>query len=91
MTTPLIIPTLNNNGSSVDDLIIPRVQASALIDALVNALSAVVPHGRDYLGDDAALQADRQTHRDRISALRTLHTALLDECIAIRNQYNKGE
>ena len=91
MTTPLIIPTLNNNGSSLDDLIIPRGQASALIDALVNALSAAVPHGRDYPGDDTALQADRQTHRDRISALRTLHTALLDECIAIRNQYNKGE
>ena len=91
MTTPLITPTLNINGSSLDDLIAPRRKACELIDALAVALSAAVPHGRDYPGDDTALQADRQTHRDRISALRTLHTALLDECIAIRNQYNKGE
>lgn len=86
MTTPLIIPTLNHNGSSADDLIAPRREACALIDALAVALSAVLPHGRDYPGNDTALQADRQTHRERISALRALHTALIDECIAIRKQ-----
>lgn len=87
MTTPLIIPTLNNNGSSADDLIIPRRKACSLIDALVEALQKTAPHGRDYYpGRDAAFAADRQTYYERISALRALHTALLDECIAIRNQ-----
>lgn len=91
MTTPLIIPTLNHNGSSVADLTIPRRKACGLIDALVEALQKTAPHARDYLGDDERFAADRQTYYDRISALRTLHVALIDECIAIRKQYDKGE
>lgn len=90
MTTSLITPTLNINGSSFDDLTTPRIEALDMINDLIEVLRKVTPNGRDYPGNDTALQTDRETHYSRISALRVLQVSLLDECIAIRNQ-SEGE
>ena len=86
MTTGIITPRLNINGSSADDLIAPRRKAFDMIEDLLDALRATTPSGRDYPGDNDQFMADRAIYFGRRSALRALQTALLDECIAIREQ-----
>ena len=82
----MIRPTLNINGSSAFDLIDPRRNAMALINDVIETLKQVTPNGRDYIGDNDRLTADRTTHFDRLAALHTLREELLDEALHIQQQ-----
>ena len=82
----MIRPTLNINGSDAFDLINPRRNAMALIDEVIDALKGATPNGRDYIGDNDRLTADRTTHFDRLAALHTLREELLDEALYIQKQ-----
>lgn len=82
----MITPQLNPNGSSVDDLTIPRLKAvDHMLDAIV-ALSATVPHGRDYMGNFDAYEADREEHYTRIRRLSTIREEIFAEAVAIRKR-----
>lgn len=85
MTTPLITPKININGTSVTDLIVPRREAMDLIGKLVETLRQVTPNGRDYPNNDACV-ADREIHYDRLKALRDLQAVLLQEAVQIMQQ-----
>jgi hypothetical protein len=82
----MIRPTLNPNGSSAFDLIDPRRNAMGLIDEVIEALKQVTPNGRDYLCQRDRLAADRNTHFDRLAALRVLREELLEEALHIQQQ-----
>lgn len=82
----MIRPTLNINGSSAAELIDPRRNAMALIDEVIDALKQVTPNGRDYLCQRDRLTADRNTHFDRLAALRVLREELLEEALHIQQQ-----
>ncbi len=82
----MITPKLNLNGSSADDLIEPRREAMDHLMDAIEALSQVVPNGRDYPGNNTACLADREAHYDRIDALRQLQHTLLHEALAIKEQ-----
>jgi len=82
----MIRPTLNPNGSSAFDLIDPRRTAMGLIDEVIEALKQVTPNGRDYLCQRDRLTADRNTHFDRLAALRVLREELLEEALHIQQQ-----
>lgn len=82
----MIRPILNNNGSSAFDLIDPRRTAMALIDEVIEALKQTTPNGRDYMCRRDLLAADRNTHFDRLAALRVLREELLDEALHIQQQ-----
>lgn len=82
----MIRPTLSINGSSAFDLINPRRDAMDLINELIEALKQVTPNGRDYICDRERFVADRNTHFDRIAALRVLREELLDEALHIQQQ-----
>lgn len=82
----MIRPTLNLNGSSAFDLIDPRRTAMGLIDEVIDALKQATPNGRDYIGDNDRLTADRNIHFDRLAALHTLREELLDEALYIQKQ-----
>lgn len=82
----MIRPTLNINGSSASDLIDPRRNAMDLINELIEALKQVTPNGRDYICDRERLIADRNTHFDRLFALRVLREELLEEALHIQKQ-----
>jgi hypothetical protein len=82
----MIRPTLNLNGSSAFDLIDPRRTAMGLIDEVIDALKQATPNGRDYIGDNDRLTADRNIHFDRLAALHTLREALLDEALHVQRQ-----
>jgi len=82
----MIRPTLNINGTDAFDLINPRRNAMALIDEVIEALKQVTPNGRDYLCQRDRLTADRNTHFDRLAALRVLREELLEEALHIKQQ-----
>jgi len=82
----MIRPTLNINGSSAFDLINPRRDAMDLINELIEALKQVTPNGRDYICDRERFIADRNTHFDRLAALRVLREELLEEALHIQQQ-----
>lgn len=86
----MIRPTLNINGSSAFDLIDARRNAmDALLEA-IDALKQCTPNGRDYPGDNDRLTADRNTHFDRLAALRVLREELLEEALHIQQQERVG-
>ena len=82
----MIRPTLNINGSSAFDLIDPRRTAMDHLMDAIDALKQATPNGRDYLGDNDRLTADRTTHFDRLAALHTLREELVDEALHVQRQ-----
>jgi hypothetical protein len=82
----MIRPTLNINGTDAFDLINPRRNAMALIDEVIEALKQTTPNGRDYLCQRDRLTADRNTHFDRLAALRVLREELLEEALHVQQQ-----
>lgn len=82
----MIRPVLNINGSDAHDLINPRRDAMGLIDELIDTLKQVTPNGRDYLCQRDRLTADRNTHFDRLAALRVLREELLEEALHVQQQ-----
>jgi hypothetical protein len=82
----MITPKLNPNGSSADDLIGPRLKASAALDVAITALKQMAPNGRDYPGDKDACAADRQEYYDRLAMVRNLREDIFAEAIAIKQQ-----
>ena len=81
----MILPTLNSNGSSADDLIQPRRHAYDALQAAIKALQQVTPTGRDYAHSDQCV-ADRQAHYARIKAIHTIAAELVAEAVGIKEQ-----
>lgn len=84
----MITPTINNNGSSIDDLIQPRIDAREAIHAAIDALLRATPNGRDYPGTGGVERcvADRELHYARIKALKAISDELLAEGVVIKTQ-----
>lgn len=85
----MIIPTLNINGSSADDLINPRLDAIAHLKKSIEALLKVTPNGRDY-SDSALCNIDRNEHYDRIQSIHDIWNEIYNEAIAIKKQEQKA-
>lgn len=82
----MITPQLNLNGSSVDDLTIPRLKAVDHLCDAMEVLMEVIPHSRDYIGNPMAYAADREEHYDRIRRLSTIREEIFAEAVAIRKR-----
>ena len=82
----MIIPTLNLNGSSADDLIQPRIAAYDALQDAIKALQQVTPNGRDYPGDIDRCTIDRNAHYDRLNTLHVMAAEIVAEGVAIREQ-----
>lgn len=81
--TPLLTPTVNHNGTTRGDLVRQRLTTSIALDAAIDAMRGMVPHGRDYPAGPDALNADRDIHWARIGALAALREALIAEGLAL--------
>lgn len=82
----MITPTINPNGSSIDDLIAPRVDAVLYLKSAIVALKQATPNGRDYPGDADRCTADRDEHLDRLVILRTMLEQIANEALYIKEQ-----
>ncbi len=63
-------PTINLNGSSAAELAKQNREAYIAVQAAVNALCAITPHGRDYQLAPETYQAARDEHNARVKALQ---------------------
>ena len=81
----MITPTLNINGSSADDLIQPRRDAYAALQAAIKALQQAAPNGRDYAHNDQCV-ADRAAHYARLKTLDAIAAELVAEAVNIKGQ-----
>jgi hypothetical protein len=82
----VITPTININGSSKDDLLMPRLNAMDLLMEAIEALKQTTPNGRDYLGNNTACIADREEHYVRLAKLRAIHDEIMSEALYIKEQ-----
>ena len=84
----MITPTININGSSIDDLIQPRLDARDGLHAAIDALLRATPNGRDYPGTGGVerCKADRELHYARIKALAAISDELMAEAVVIKTQ-----
>lgn len=82
----MITPLININGSSIDDLVNPRLKAMDLLMDAIEALKQATPNGRDYPGNNTACIADREEHFDRLGKLRALREELMSEALYIKEQ-----
>ena len=82
----MIVPTLNLNGSSADDLINPRLAAMGHLMDAIEALRQAAPNGRDYPGDHEGLQLARDLHFSRLEDIKSLREELMREAVRIKEQ-----
>ena len=82
----MITPTLNINGSSMADLVEPRLAAYEAIQTALKALQQVTPNGRDYPGDNDKCVEDRGAHYARLKTLNACAMEIMEEAAVIRNQ-----
>lgn len=82
----MITPTININGSSIDDLVKPRLNAMDHLMDAIEALKQVAPNGRDYIGNNIACVVDREEHFDRLAKLRALREEIMSEAVYIKEQ-----
>ncbi len=81
--TLLLTPIVNHNGTSRGDLVQQRLVASVAIDAAIDAMRGMAPHGRDYPTGPDAFQTDRDIHWARIGALAALRDAIVQEGVTL--------
>jgi hypothetical protein len=79
-------PTININGSSIDDLIDPRLTAMDHLSDAIKALKQVTPNGRDYPGDIMECIDDRAIHFRRLALLRDMREEIMSEVLYIKEQ-----
>ena len=82
----MITPQININGSSIDDLVKPRLTAMDHLMDAIEALKQATPNGRDYPSDGDRCLADREEHFDRLAKLRALREEIMSEAIYIKEQ-----
>jgi len=80
----MITPTININGSSIHDLVNPRLAAMDHLMAATEALRQTAPNGRDYPGDHEGLQRDRELHFRRLEEIKCLREELMREAVRIK-------
>ncbi len=84
--TTLISPIVNINGSSVADLVDPRLQAMDHLMDAIEALKQAAPNGRDYPGEYDRCAEDRAAHYIRIGAIKAIRETIYAEAIHIKAQ-----
>jgi hypothetical protein len=73
---PLIMPTVNLNGTSVEDLVRQQLHVMLALGKALEEMGKAMPHGRDYLpspldGERKDSQA-REAWRERIQMVKDL-------------------
>jgi predicted ABC-class ATPase len=81
----MIAPTVNLNGTSMNDLLDQRSDALKLIRQLQRLLANMYPHGRDYF-NAAIYKKAVERHRDQLAVLDSLRKEIEEEQLLISNQ-----
>ena len=80
----LMNPSINIGGSSADTMVEDRRKVITALRDAMDAMLALQPHGRDYVGRDQQFSLDRAFHRNRQQALLDMHDEIMAEALAIQ-------
>lgn len=78
-------PQLNLNGTSRDELIQSRLDVTSRLDAVLEELRKLAPHGRDY-AEWEEYKVDLDIYRARMNSVRSMIEDLVIEASAIQEQ-----
>ncbi len=84
-----ILPTVNLNGTSADELLAQIAAVLLASNTLREALKSATPHGRDYPNPDD-ITAAREQHFARLQALENIENDMVTMGLSIVRQ-QKGE
>lgn len=88
--TIIVVPTVNLNGTSRQELVKQQLDAWHALEAAMTAMKAAAPHGRDYQTDDAVtFRVARFEHGRRLQAIVTLMSEYQQMAEAINAQGSK--
>lgn len=87
LTNPLLVPTININGTSKESLFQNYLSALHAVEAARDALHDCAPHGRDYqtAAAGAYLEARKQ-HVLRLGKLESVISELMQILLSIQDQ-----
>lgn len=85
----MIKPIPNLNGSDVNDLLTPRLQAYTALQEVRGHLAKACPHGRDYPLAFERADEDRKAHFARLQQIDKLAKEILDEAVSIRLDFDQ--
>jgi hypothetical protein len=80
-----MIKFISSNGDTRKTLVNDRLEVLKHLRAARKALGQTVPHGRNYIGDDAGYHFDRDVWADRAVRLEELIAIIEVEAEAIFN------
>jgi hypothetical protein len=86
MTREIMKPIVNLNGTSARELVESRLDAADALQAALEALRRIAPHGRDYPNGAAAQDADWIIYTDRRASVARIIDDLTAEAFAIDQQ-----
>jgi hypothetical protein len=80
-----ILPIVNNNGTSHEELISQRRNVADNLEAVLLSLRQMAPHGRDYQTDPTGDQfrLARTQHERRVKTLLDLRSEIQDEALTL--------
>lgn len=82
----LMHPKININGMTREAHIAARVEVIESLRTVMDKLAETRPHGRDYLGDDAARNADLAIYSERFAVIDKLRNEIEEEALAIQDR-----
>jgi len=85
---PIMNPQISRNGSSPAQMVQDRRKALTALKDAMDAMTALNPHGRDYVGKDHQYSLDRALHRERQLMLVKLHDDIMSEALDIHEAGN---
>lgn len=85
---PIMNPALNINGTSAHSLVADRRKVMTALKDAMDAMTALQPHGRDYVGKDHQYSLDRALHQERQLMLVRLHDDIMNETLDIHEKGN---
>lgn len=77
-------PKININGMTREQHVRQRIDVLNAIENLMEKMSEIRPHGRDYIGNTEAYQRDLAIHNARFADLDRLRNEVQDEAMAIQ-------
>jgi len=91
---PLIIPTVNLNGTSKDELIRQLLKVTLALGNVLTVMGEAMPHGRDYLpspldGERKDSQA-REAWRERMQVLKDLSDEVTRHAFAVNDGHDRN-
>lgn len=84
----MILPIVNNNGTSRDELVNQRREVYQALSEVLEKMRAMSPNGRDYQTDPTGAQfkAARVVHEARVKLIQSLRDSMEEEAIALQKQ-----